>query len=66
MTQETKDEYKRYLVSSATTFFAAFLPIMASGMVDTSDAALYGIFLTACRTGLKTVFELWAGYLGKK
>jgi len=56
------EDTKRYLVSSALTFFAGFALVLSQELPSLSyqafqDGALVGIIFTAVRTGIKMVFE---------
>lgn len=65
------DTFKRYLVSSLTTFLTAFLTILAgqisAGAVDFSHVTanvVISVILVAFRAGIKAVVEKYAPISG--
>lgn len=62
--QGFKNNWKRYLISSLQTFVSAFLlfampQILEMDWNNMDSAAVYSIFLTAVRIGVKAVYETW-------
>lgn len=57
-----KENYKRYLISSAVTFVSAFLLFAMPQLLDDNfvwtGTAVYSVVLTAVRVGVKAVWEV--------
>uniref|UniRef100_A0A6M3J8W5 Holin n=1 Tax=viral metagenome TaxID=1070528 RepID=A0A6M3J8W5_9ZZZZ len=62
------EEIKRYLISSAQTFFATFFSVLAA-TIPTLDfgnltfAIVSGVVVAAVRAGIKVLFEVKSGRL---
>ena len=71
MTEKSKQEAKRWAISSVTTFLSVFLPIIILNMDNITPeyietGAFLGMFITACRAGIKAVLESMVGYISNK
>jgi hypothetical protein len=62
MTQETKDEIKRYLISSGVTFCSSMIVILYANIElfkseNVENGVLLALFATAARGAVKVVME---------
>lgn len=67
----TKENIKRYLISSAVTFATSFIVVLLAE-IDTftveslKDGAIIGVLFTASRAGIKGILELSLLHLSEK